>query len=352
MNLEKSLAIAVIMLFVLAVKAEAQKNMSVNEDCFKSSETGVTTRDFTDSSRPNWTGTGARPLRSVIWYPAGKGGSCETIVDSSQFPQPVKARRDAKISPIKKKYPLILLSHGAQGNAMQMRWLGYFLACKGYIAVAINHNGTDEEERKTGILSLSDFCMWERPKDVSAVLDKMLNDSEFSGRIDTGRIAVAGFSLGGATAIWVTGAILDKEELVRDEPEPPPVFRASIDRLIELQKTDPIVINSFKHSADSFKDSRIKAAFALAPAIGQGFTREGLKNITIPVQIVVGDADVVAPKERNAAHYADNIPGARPLIVLPGERGHYLAPASGTGRSYELLEVSKIAYSFFEEVFQ
>ena len=76
---------------------------------------------------------------------------------------------------------------------MQMRWLGYYLASKGYIAVAINHNGTDEEERKTGILSLSDFCMWERPKDVSAVLDKMLRDSVFSDNIDTNRIAAAGF---------------------------------------------------------------------------------------------------------------------------------------------------------------
>lgn len=319
-------------------------------DHYGSQRTGVIDRDFADSSRSNWLGTGPRPLRSTIWYPAGKGGYAEVIIDSSQFPYPVKVFRDAKISNRGKKVPMILISHGSQGNAMQMRWLGYYLASKGYIAVAINHNGTDEEERKTGILSISDFCMWERPKDVSAILDKMLKDPVFSHKIDTNHIAAAGFSLGGTTAIWVAGSVLNTEELARNEPEPPPVFRASIDRLVELKKTDSIIINSSRHSADSFRDNRIKAVFALAPAIGQGFTQESLKNIRVPVQIVVGDADVVTPKESNAMHYAKNIPNARPLIILPGERGHYLTPAKGSERASELLEVSQLAYSFFEEV--
>ena len=164
------------------------------------------------------------------------------------------------------------------------------------------------------------------------------------------RIGCAGFSLGGATAIWVAGARFSIKDLAENEPEPPAFLKESINRLIELSKTDSIVINSSKHSADSFRDSRIKAVFALAPAIGQGFTSEGLKNITIPVQIAVGDADVIAPMERDAGHYAKYIPTARPLIILPGERGHYLKPSRGTDRAYELLEVSHLAYRFFEDV--
>lgn len=340
----------IILLFLLVGQTAAQGKTFVSNDQFKPLRTGVTNRDFADSSRSNWLGTGLRPVRSVIWYPAGHGGRSEIINDSSQFPVPTTTIRDAKISPRRKKYPLILISHGAQGNAEQMRWLGYYLASRGYIAIAINHNGTDEEERKTGMLSLSDFCMWERPKDVSIVLDKMLKDPEFSDKIDTSRIAAAGFSLGGATAIWVAGAIFTIEELAKNEPEPPPILKASINRLVELTKTDSIIINSAKHSADSFKDNRIKAVFALSPAIGQGFTKEGLKNIRVPVQIVVGDADVVAPMDRDAGHYAKNIPTARPLIILPGERGHYLTPSRGTDRAFELREVSQLAYCFFEEV--
>jgi predicted dienelactone hydrolase len=338
-----------ILLFLLAGQAAVQIKTSFPEDNFKPLKTGVTTRDFYDSSRSNWLGNGPRPLRSVIWYPAGKGGRPEIINDSSQFTLPTTVIRDAKISDQRKRYPLIIISHGSQGNAQQMRWLGYYLASRGYIAVAINHNGSDEEERKTGLLSLSDFCMWERPKDISCVLDKMLKEAEFSDRIDTARIASAGFSLGGATAIWVAGAIFTIEELAKNEPEPPAFLKPSINRLIELKKTDSIVSNSFKHSADSFRDNRIKAVFALSPAIGQGFTKEGLKSINIPVQIVAGDADIIAPIDRNAGHYAKNIPTARPLIILPGERGHYMTPSSGKDRAIELREVSQLAYHFFEE---
>jgi pimeloyl-ACP methyl ester carboxylesterase len=72
-----------------------------------------------------------------------------------------------------------------------------------------------------------------------------------------------------------------------------------------------------------------------------------LQSITIPVQIVVGDADLIAPKELNAEYYAQNIPTARKLIVLPGERGHYTKPQLGHERPAELQEVSEIAYRFF-----
>jgi predicted dienelactone hydrolase len=229
-----------------------------------------------------------------------------------------------------------------------MRWLGYYLASKGFIAVAVSHNGTEAEEGGIKGRTLSDFCMWERPKDISVVLDKILKDQFFSKRIDTGCIAAAGFSLGGATVIWVAGAIFNINDLAKNEPEPPAQIREGINKLIVLGKTNRIMINSSKHSGDSFKDSRIKVVFALAPAIGGGFSKQGLQNITVPVQIVVGDADVVAPMEQNAKYYAQNIPTAKKLIILSGERGHYTKPPAGNERPAELQEVSEMAYQFFK----
>lgn len=309
---------------------------------------GFTTRNFADSNRSNWLGNGPRPLRSVVWYPADDGGKEELINDVQQFSTPVTAYHDAPVAG-NHRYPLILISHGAQGNAMQMRWLGYYLASRGFIAVAVNHNGTDEEERKSKNITLTDFCMWERPKDISVVLDKLLADPVFASRIDIGRIGVAGFSLGGATAIWVAGSVLNMDALAKSDPNPPPQFRDAITRLTALSKTDPLIISSFKHSGDSFRDKRIKAVFALAPAIGQGFTKQSLQSISIPVQIAVGDADLVAPKELNAMYYTQNIPTAKKLIVLPGERGHYTKSPAGNERPAELQEVSEIAYKFFKE---
>jgi predicted dienelactone hydrolase len=66
----------------------------------------------------------------------------------------------------------------------------------------------------------------------------------------------------------------------------------------------------------------VRAVFAIAPAVGASFTPAGLGSIAIPVRIVVGNADQVAPADVNAAYYAKNIPGAR-LDVLPGGVAHY-----------------------------
>jgi predicted dienelactone hydrolase len=55
----------------------------------------------------------------------------------------------------------------------------------------------------------------------------------------------------------------------------------------------------------------------MAPAIGPAFTAEGLAGIHVPVEIIAGDADVIAPMATNSAYYAKEIKGAK-LTVLPG----------------------------------
>jgi predicted dienelactone hydrolase len=117
-----------------------------------------------------------------------------------------------------------------------------------------------------------------------------------------------------------------------------------------MMESDSLVSTAIQHAGDSYKDPRIKAVFALAPAIGQGFDQKGLKDITIPVLIVVGDVDIVNPLAENARHYVENISSARKLIVLPGERGHYTKPPVGNERSLELQEVNDIAGKFFSDV--
>jgi predicted dienelactone hydrolase len=104
--------------------------------------------------------------------------------------------------------------------------------------------------------------------------------------------------------------------------------------------------------------------FAVAPALGGGFTKAGLSKIGIPVSIVVGQADKVAPPATNAERFARFIRGAK-LTILPGEIGHYtfLAECNAHGKAVVDIcrdaasinraqvheHVAQLAFDFFEE---
>jgi predicted dienelactone hydrolase len=102
----------------------------------------------------------------------------------------------------------------------------------------------------------------------------------------------------------------------------------------EAMKDRPEVRQSLQRAADSYRDPRIKAIFAIAPAIARAFHLESLKQIDIPVVIVAGAADSIVPPTENAQVFANNIKGAQ-LMILPGGVGHYTFLDVGTdlGRS-------------------
>lgn len=338
-----------------------------------SGRVGMVTRDFTDEKRTNWQHTAPRPLRTAIWYPAGEVIKEETIFggppDKEIF-APVTVVPDAEVSRELKQYPLVLLSHGTGGSAIQMMWLGYYLAARGYIVAAVNHHGNTASEKQ--LFPQGFLLYWERAKDLSVVLDKLLADPIFGPRIDRNRIGAAGFSLGGYTVISIAGGVFSSEEYEafchspqRDFTcEPQPEFPDAHKLFDEIKKTDPQVRDSLRHAGDSYKDKRIKRVFAIAPALGSGFTKDGLTKIRVPVFIVIGQADKVTPLMTNARRYATFIKGAR-LTVLPGEIGHYtfLAECNAHGkaaldicrdaeavdRAIVHQQVAQLAFDFFEQ---
>ena len=84
-----------------------------------------------------------------------------------------------------------------------MIWLAYHLASRGYIAAAVDHHGNTTAEKQQ--FAQGATLVWERPKDPSVVLDKLLTDPQFGSHIDADRIGAAGFSLGGYTVIALAG---------------------------------------------------------------------------------------------------------------------------------------------------
>jgi predicted dienelactone hydrolase len=311
-------------------------------------QVGMTKRDFADSSRQNWAGTGPRVMRTVIWYPSAGEGT-DTVLDKpGQFTAPVTVVKDGAIAISSKKYPLIMVSHGANGNTMQMAWLGYYLAAHGYVVAAVEHSGSPAEERNYQSPTISESCIWELPRDISAVLSQIETDAFLGKNIDTSRVGVAGFSLGGAVAIWTAGAVLSLPALSKDTFIPEEL-KANINKMRALQTTDPMLVASKKHAEDNFKDNRIKAVFVLAPAIARGFPAATLNKISVPVRIVVGDADLVTPATANAEVYAQNIKGAK-LTVLPAEAGHFIRNHNAAAQAKIFEQVNQLAAAFLGEV--
>ena len=362
------------LLFLLATPGHETIAQRDNQSSAQQFKIGMVTRSFEDNKRKNWQGTAARPLRTAIWYPAAAtatkeetifGGAPETEVFT-----PVMVLPAADMSTARHKYPLILLSHGTGGSAVQVMWLGYYLAARGYIVAAVNHHGnTGAEQQRT---AQGFLLYWERARDLTALLDKLLADPVFGSRIDQERIGAAGFSLGGYTVISIAGGVFSPQTFAAfcNSPQkdftcgPQPEFPDAPRLFEELKNNDPVVKESLRHASDSYRDKRVKRVFAIAPALGSGFTAAGLSQIKIPVGIVIGQADLVAPLATNAQRYADLINGAS-LTVLSGGVGHYTFLAECTRRGQQIVDVcrdaegvdrtqvhqrvAQLAFEFFEQ---
>src|SRR5260370_42321723 len=74
---------------------------------------------FEDTTRPNWDGSGPRPLSWAAWYPVSNEASERVFASPATEPSFSfgPAARDAPISPARRRYPVVLLSHGTGGPA-------------------------------------------------------------------------------------------------------------------------------------------------------------------------------------------------------------------------------------------
>ncbi|SDX25742.1 Predicted dienelactone hydrolase [Ruegeria halocynthiae] len=145
---------------------------------------------------------GERDLSGFIWYPTKATGP-ETYDFESEVWVGTKVVKDA--TPATSRFPLVVLSHGMFGNAYNQAWLAGALARRGYIVAAVSHPGTSTWSRDPDLTRQ----LWERPKDISRVIDHATGASDFSQYVDSDRIYMAGHSLGGFTAVALAGARYD-----------------------------------------------------------------------------------------------------------------------------------------------
>jgi predicted dienelactone hydrolase len=329
--LRKRLLVIPILLALLSVSFASKKEKKKPEPTLH--HVGFSMRQLPAPADYNWRGSDDRALSAVIWYPAdATADEQDLLIGDPPLFSAGRAAKDATLAPSFDTYPLIALSHGTGGSAVQMGWLGTYLAVRGYIVVAVNHPGNNGA---TGYTPQGFVEGWERARDIKTAIDDMLADPRFGPKIDRDRIGAAGFSYGGYTMMELAGATTDAKALLAwcEAPEhhkacSPPEMPDMLDKF-EAMKQQPDVQQSIAHAGDSYRDPRIKAVFAVAPAVARAFHPESLAQIKIPVEIVVGNADDQAPAPENAQIYANNIKGAK-LTILPGGVGHYTFLAVGT----------------------
>ena len=339
------LACALLCLFAFTGTCSAQKK---GQPAAPENKVGLVTRDVTPAKPRNWRGAEDHTLHVTVWYPAA-----DTAIETPQTIGPAgaplfeagSATPHAAFAPSLQPFPLILLSHGTGGSAAQMAWLGTALARAGFIAAAVDHPGNNAV---TGYTAAGFLLWWERAADLSDVLDGLLADPELSPHIDRGLVGAAGFSLGGYTVLEIAGARTDiaafydlckakpdtdvchvpeMRDLLRDADGHPRSFEQL---LATVRRTNG---ESLARSDETYRDPRIKAVFALAPALGFTLTPESLRALRLPVGIVAGGADTIAPPASSADFIRANVRGARES-TLPGV-GHYdfLDTCTATGKT-------------------
>ncbi|CCD88826.1 Conserved Hypothetical protein, Putative hydrolase [Bradyrhizobium sp. ORS 285] len=275
-----------------------------------------------DASRPNWDGDGLRPIDWFAWYPAADA-AIEAPLQVAPWPDGwFKAGPAALDAPLagNGSYPLVVYSHGTGCNGLQFEWLARELASRGFIAVAVNHHGNSNAEPYRAEAFL---CSWERPRDISLLIDHLAAHPGFAGRIDPDRIFAVGYSLGGVTATALLGAIM-----IRSPFEPganlgrgPREFPDLVDHLPLLMETSQVFRDSWARMSASYHDPRIKAALLLAPGRSvQGFSEDSVAAIDVPTHIMVGGADALLPSAR---WLHERLPQSA-FDIVADDAGHYV----------------------------
>lgn len=285
---------------------------------------------------------GDMPLDITIWYPAlNTDGAEEAIAypymtnpDSSMGMEPTVTGQAIAGAPYdlgSGPYPLVILSHGFSLGRTGYAWLAEHLASHGFAVFAPQHYELVDE-------TLSDF--WRasitRPQEIHDVLnyvEAQVMSGEFTGLVDTERIAVVGHSYGGYTALAMAGARIDIGgmtalcETAEQEADPNAwlcgMVLPYVDDMAEWAGFDPKPEGLWP----SWGDDRVDVAVSMA-GDAYFFTEAGLAEVTIPVLALGGTADTGTPFAWGTGQTYDYVSSATKAQVAFEDAEHMIFGAT------------------------
>jgi predicted dienelactone hydrolase len=204
--------------------------------------------------------------------------------------RPIRLYRWEPQRPLAAPPPLVVVSHGTGGSGSDMEWLVRPLTAAGFQVAALDHHGNNFVD---GYEPQGFLFGWERPRDVSFVLDALSREQPL------GPVGAAGFSFGGYTVAALAGARMDPQRvagvLTGAIPLPQiPEFPGALEALLQRVPKDELRFE-VERAGEDVSDPRVRAVFQVAPGCGTFVTPESLARIQVPVEIRWGEADTIEP---------------------------------------------------------
>lgn len=191
--------------------------------------------------------------------------------------------------------PLIVISHGLGSDRSTYAYLAKQLASYGFAVAVPEHPGSSSQQIQSlisgganEVTAPTEFV--DRPLDIRYLLDQLetlsQTDPRFAGRINLKQVGVVGQSLGGYTALALAGAEINQKQLAQDCKNNDTLNLSLLlqCRALQLPQVEP-----------TFRDDRVKAVIAINPIGSSLLGKTDLSKIKIPVLIISGTADTVAP---------------------------------------------------------
>ncbi|MCC3421942.1 MAG: alpha/beta hydrolase [Microcoleus sp. PH2017_07_MST_O_A] len=192
--------------------------------------------------------------------------------------------------------PVVVISHGLGSDRISYEYLAKHLASYGFAVAVPEHPGSNAQQiqdlvtgRASEVAEPAEFV--NRPLDIKDLLDYLTQLSTtnpvYRGQLDLQRVGVIGQSFGGYTALTLAGAEINFAQLDKDCKLENETWNLSL--LLQCRA------RSLDRNQYNFGDPRVKAAIAINPIASSILGETNLSKIQIPVMVIAGTADTVAP---------------------------------------------------------